>query len=362
MNEEVATLLTKDALATRTIRREPGLTHAGAEGSPGEIFEPGTRRPKLSIVTCAYNEEANIGRFLRSCIESTAVSYDLAEIIVVSSGCTDRTEEIVSDFHASDKRIHLVVQPNRLGKAYALGQGLREAKGDIVLVAGADTSAAKSAFEEIVRPFSDPDVSLVCARPVPMTTADNFVVNLIRTLWDIHLQVSIIVPKAGEAYAVRNRAYDVPADVEDDDTYLGAVCVIPGTRSVFAEGAVFYNRIPRNPADFLRQRWRINRQVLGLERATGIKSSTWLPLVLLRAVGGFLRQKPQALHYVVTLATAEAAVRTGAILTTWVIRRPLVKWAPIPSTKDTADLGQGIDFTGPPAMTAAPRSPTQWHR
>ena len=52
----------------------------------------------LSIGIMAYNEEANIGRLLRSVLGERFTHSYLKEIFVVASGCTDRTEEIVRDF------------------------------------------------------------------------------------------------------------------------------------------------------------------------------------------------------------------------------------------------------------------------
>jgi len=161
-------------------------------------------------------------------------------------------------------------------------------------------------------------------------------------MWDIHHVVSSLIPKAGEAFAVRNRTFDIPADIQDDDTYLGSVAVLPGTRAVYAENAVFYNRVPTTAPDFLRQRWRINRQELGLERSTGIQSSTWQPQVMLGAIGTFLREKPRVILYVITLAGAEFVVRLGALLVTKFVRQPLVQWTPIQSTKVAEEAPTGV--------------------
>jgi len=46
---------------------------------------------------CRYNEEANIGRLLEAIAEQLLDEVEIAEIIVVASGCTDRTEKIVRD-------------------------------------------------------------------------------------------------------------------------------------------------------------------------------------------------------------------------------------------------------------------------
>lgn len=46
----------------------------------------------LSVGIMAYNEEANIGRLLGSVLGQRFTHGYLKEIIVVASGCTDRTE------------------------------------------------------------------------------------------------------------------------------------------------------------------------------------------------------------------------------------------------------------------------------
>jgi poly-beta-1,6-N-acetyl-D-glucosamine synthase len=329
------------SLDTRVAAANLDPAGRGPDRSAGSPFH-------LSIVTCAYNEEANIGRFLRSCLDSRTEGFGLQEIVVVASGCTDRTEAIVSEFAERDPRVRLYTQPTRQGKASALALGLRHAGGDLVLVAGSDTAPAPGALEEVVRPFTDPTVSLVCTRPTPMNTSGGFVVSLARTMWDLHSVVSAIVPKPGEAFAVRNREFDIPADVQDDDTFLGSVSIVPGTRAVFAPNAVFYNRVPTTAPDFLRQRWRINRQELGLKRSTGIEASTWEPQLMVRAMGTFLREKPGAAPYVLTLAAAEGVVRIGAIVATALNKKPMVHWEPIRSTKDTRDIAPGKEGVRPP--------------
>ena len=51
-------------------------------------------KPKVSVGISAYNEEHNLAQLLRSITRGKAQSFELAEIIVVSDGSTDRTAEI----------------------------------------------------------------------------------------------------------------------------------------------------------------------------------------------------------------------------------------------------------------------------
>ena len=65
---------------------------------------------RVSVGVMAYNEERNIGKLLEA-LTSQLVSNDvISEIIVVSSGSTDRTDEIVSEWCERDERIALIRQ------------------------------------------------------------------------------------------------------------------------------------------------------------------------------------------------------------------------------------------------------------
>jgi cellulose synthase/poly-beta-1,6-N-acetylglucosamine synthase-like glycosyltransferase len=309
------------------------------------MFQPSTaavsagEAPPVSVVTCAYNEEANIGGFLDGCLTSTGPSFQLSEILVVASGCTDRTAEIVREFAQRDPRVRLIVESSRNGKASALRIGLSSCQSDIIVVEGADTVPAPGAFEALLAPLRRPEVALVCAHPEPANSSDAFVVRMARTMWEIHDLVSRIEPKAGEAYAFRRRPFALPHDVEDDDTYIGVTSTNEGgSESVYAADAVVFNRVPTTISDFLHQRWRINFQILGLRESTGILTSTWDPKTLLRAVGRYLRQKPRALPYVACLAVSEAMIRGAALSLRTFRRAPMIAWAPIASTKGAISL------------------------
>jgi hypothetical protein len=222
--------------------------------------------------------------------------------------------------------------------------------GAVTLIESVDTYPEPGAIEEITRPLREPTVSLVCGRPVPIDAGRGFVAQVARTLWGIHHQVSRRSPKAGEAYAIRNRGFRVPEDIQDDDTYLAAIAIVPGTHSIYAENAIFRNRVPTTPSDYLRQRWRISHQELSLRRETGVESVSWVPGLMVSAVWSFARERPGQLRYIVTLALAELVARTGAYVTTLFQRQPLTQWAPIQSTKGQLEAGESseVSSTVPP--------------
>src|SRR5438093_10754930 len=69
------------------------------------LVNQGTYQPRVSLLISAYNEEDCIERKIRN---SLALDYpcDLLEIVVVSDGSTDRTNEIVTRYTAVGVKLH----------------------------------------------------------------------------------------------------------------------------------------------------------------------------------------------------------------------------------------------------------------
>src|SRR5579872_999725 len=99
-----------------------------------------------SIGIMAYNEEANIGRTLQSVLAQTGPSICINEVIVVASGCTDRTVPIVTEMATQEGRIRLFVQEKREGKASAINLFLKQATSPVVILIGADVIPETSAI------------------------------------------------------------------------------------------------------------------------------------------------------------------------------------------------------------------------
>jgi glycosyltransferase involved in cell wall biosynthesis len=83
---------------------------------------------KISVVFPAYNEEENI----ISAIEDFYSTGVIDEIIVVDNNSTDKTSEMVLQTKAT------LIKEERQGYGYALQRGLREAKGDLIILTEPD--------------------------------------------------------------------------------------------------------------------------------------------------------------------------------------------------------------------------------
>ncbi len=62
-----------------------------------------------SVGIMAYNEEANIGRTIRAVLQQQGPSVRIEEVIVVASGCTDRTVPTVTEIALQETRVRLCI-------------------------------------------------------------------------------------------------------------------------------------------------------------------------------------------------------------------------------------------------------------
>ncbi|MFH1460518.1 MAG: glycosyltransferase [Candidatus Omnitrophota bacterium] len=211
----------------------------------------------ISLGIMAYNEAGNIGRLLQSILEQKFTSGKLVEIIVVASGCTDNTEDILKFFKEKDKRIILISQAKREGKASAINQFLAKATSEVLIMESADTIPDKDTLEKLVAPFSDPQVGMSGAHPVPINSPDTFLGFAAHFIWAKHHQIALISPKMGELVAFRNFVKKIPMNTAVDEASIEAIVAEAGFKIIYVPEAIVQNKGSETIADFIKQRRRI---------------------------------------------------------------------------------------------------------
>jgi len=159
-----------------------------------------------------------------------------------------------------------------------------------------------------------------------------------RLMWEIHDFLSETMPKAGESFAFRRMSIPLREDVEDDDTFIGVYVAEHGGRSLYAPRAIVYNRSPSNFAQLLQQRYRVNRQIFGLLKRTGIATSTWDPARMAASTVRYFRRHWRKAPEFLVLSLVEALARTSALASWFVDASPLKSWRPIDATKLPIDI------------------------
>lgn len=108
---------------------------------------------RLSVIIPAYNEEKRITKTIEEIDKYLSrQSYDY-EIIVVSDGSKDRTNEIVRGLVSVIKNLRLIANEKNHGKGYAVRQGMLEAKGDYRIFTDADNSTSIDQIEKMWQEF-----------------------------------------------------------------------------------------------------------------------------------------------------------------------------------------------------------------
>ncbi len=289
--------------------------------------------PTVSIGVMAYNEEKNIARCLTA-LENQQLNHgEIVEIIVVSSGSTDRTNEIVREFERRNPVIRLIVQPERRGKANAINEFLKVAKGDICVIESADTVTEPDTIEQLIRPFQRPEVGMTGVHPIPTNSKKGFIGYAVHRLWELHHVMALDNPKCGEMVAFRNIFTKIPTYTAVDEAAIEALVREVGFELAYCPDAIVHNKGPENLRDFLRQRIRITTGHKHLYSAKGYQVSTLKSSQVLKYVLKTQKWTPSQVFYMMCLILLEALARTIGTLNFYLRDKNPYVWDIAQSTK-----------------------------
>ena len=119
------------------------------------------RKPFVSIVIPAYNEEKNLEYTIGSLLQ-LQYPKEKIEILVVDDGSKDNTANVARRIikNNPDWDIQLLQQENK-GKGAALNHALRQAKGEYFICLDADSRIEPGALQKMLPEFDDPEVAAV---------------------------------------------------------------------------------------------------------------------------------------------------------------------------------------------------------
>ena len=111
--------------------------------------------PAISVVTPMHNEEACVEEFVRRTDAALGAMGRSYEIIVVSDGSTDRTEEMVRKLRERHPSLRGVFLARNGGQCTALYAGIQESRGDVVVVMDGDLQHLPEEIHLLVERMDD---------------------------------------------------------------------------------------------------------------------------------------------------------------------------------------------------------------
>jgi cellulose synthase/poly-beta-1,6-N-acetylglucosamine synthase-like glycosyltransferase len=304
---------------------------------------------RCSVGITVYNDEANIGQLLDAIRHQRLHQVAITEIIVVASGCTDRTEDIVREHAAQDPRIRPFVQAKREGKTSAINIFLANARENICVLESGDTLPHEDAIENMVRMFADPGVGMTGAHKVPVNTPEHIVGYLSHLRLKMEHQLCLEIPRLGELIAFRKVFDRIPSDVAMDEAFVEALVIRRGLQVRYAPDAVVFNMGPETLGDFIKQRRRNYAGHLHLKEKYGYRVSSLESGRVLRLALGEIWSALRLIWVLFALASIEAISR---VLGWWdyrVRKQKHVVWDIAWTTKEVKHPldARGVNITSP---------------
>ncbi len=163
-----------------------------------EIHTPG-----VSLLILAYNEEESIGKRLDNALQMH-YPRDKFEIIVVSNGSTDRTDEIARGYEDRGVKLLSYKEP---GKTNAQNRAVPHARGEIVVFSDANTMYGKDAIRKMVRYFVDKRIGLVCGRLSYVVSLNNSVGKGEGLYWGYDCFLKVLESRLGSCLVVNGSIF-----------------------------------------------------------------------------------------------------------------------------------------------------------
>jgi|WetSurMetagenome_2_1015567.scaffolds.fasta_scaffold16967_3 cellulose synthase/poly-beta-1,6-N-acetylglucosamine synthase-like glycosyltransferase len=197
--------------------------------------------PEVTLLICAYNEEAIIKEKIDNC---NSLNYPNKKLnfLWVTDGSNDSTNSILSQF----PKIRVIYNPERKGKTSAINHGMTEVKTPLVVFTDANTMLNEDAIRNIVIQFQDRKVGCVSGeKRVKSKSCKQVAANGEGLYWKyesalkkLDYELYSTMGAAGELFAIRKELYEeLPENILLDDFIISMNILIKGYKIAYTKKA-----------------------------------------------------------------------------------------------------------------------------
>lgn len=222
--------------------------------------------PAVSLLISAYNEESIIEDKI---VNALALRYpkELLEIIVISDGSNDRTNEIVKRF--APQRVALHSYEGRIGKTACLNKSVPASRGEIIVFSDANSMYDGDAVKNLVANFADDRIGFVTG--YTRYAADT--IGGIVTSIGIYAAIEKFTKKAesvinscvgadGAIFAIRKKLYKPLRDADINDFVIPLMVIRQGYRGVLEDRAFCVEKTVEDQRGEVKRQVRITNRTL----------------------------------------------------------------------------------------------------
>ncbi|HOE15845.1 MAG TPA: glycosyltransferase [Syntrophorhabdaceae bacterium] len=112
-------------------------------------------KPYISVLVPVLNEQESLPELQKRLYDTLEAIGKPYEIIYINDGSTDRTGEMLEDFHARDGSVKVIEFNRNYGQHMALFAGFEYAKGDMVITIDADLQNPPEEIPKLVQKIAE---------------------------------------------------------------------------------------------------------------------------------------------------------------------------------------------------------------
>lgn len=217
--------------------------------------------PFVTVLVVAHNEEKSIVNRINNLLN---IDYplDYLDIIVVSDGSNDQTDQLIKNISEDNSRIRYI-RTEGGGKSLAQNMAIPDAKGEIIILTDAETIFRSDAIRKIVRNFYDDRVGCVSGK-VTLITQQTTIAEGHGMYWKYEMKIRGLESRlrclhtaSGSIMAIRKSLFKPFKCKYGDDCIIPLNIIKSGYWIVHEDQAIAYDSFPITAEGELKSRIRM---------------------------------------------------------------------------------------------------------